>query len=47
MSTEIQRTGLSRIKAYRRATIEDVLLDVFIYLSLISLCVLKIGRAHV
>ena len=42
MSTEIQRTGLSRIKAYRRATIEDVLLDVFIYLSLISLCVLTL-----
>ncbi len=39
---EIRRTGLSRLKAYRRATTEDVVLDVFIYLSLIFLCVLTI-----
>ena len=39
---EIRRTGLGRLKAYRRATAEDVVLDVFIYLSLIFLCVLTI-----
>ena len=42
MSTDIQRTGISRLKAYRRATIEDVFLDIFIYLSLIFLCVLTL-----
>jgi len=42
MSSEIQRTGLARLKSYRRATLEDVLLDLFIYLSLIFLCVLTL-----
>jgi len=39
---EIKRAGFRRLKAYRRVTIEDVMLDTIIYLSLIFLCVLTL-----